>query len=439
MKVKPTKKMKLKVYNAAIGLLIACSLMSSIGLAQAPGKPVAPNGAAVPPVEIAAPVAVSAPVTIMANAPMTVSTTAIKVQLKKLKAQLKKLSVQTNAQVIAAVNNINIDTDIDAIAPQVNTIISNAMGHTITSANTNDADLVKNYSKTYSVDANDVLSIENKYGNVTVNTWNRNEFKVDVQIRVSAGSDDATSKLLNSVSVSDAKNGSTVAFRTNIEDIKTSWFSGFGNGSRKIQIDYVVYMPIKNDLVIDNRYGAITLPDLDGRITINSAYGSLKAGSLPGESVLRVKYGNANMGNLGNCTLQLSYGDLAVTSINTLTADVSYSPVKIGKLHSEGTINLRYGGGLQIGDLDRAVRSLVISSSYSNVDIGLSGDEIADFAITTHYGDFNYGDHAVTITDKDRDDDRGFHPTKNYKGYIGKGGSGKTITISANYGNVKFN
>jgi hypothetical protein len=431
------KKMKPKVYNAAIGLFIACTLASSIAVAQTPVPPAAPGA---PAVQITAPVTISAPVAVNTDAMVAVNTSSVKSQLKKLKVQLQKLSVQTNTQVIAAINNINIDADVDAIAPQVNTIISNAMVHTTTITKANDADLVKNYSKTYSVDANDVLSIENKYGSVTVNTWTRNEFKVDVQIKVSAGSDDATSKLLNSVTISDAKNSSTVAFRTNIEDIKSSWFSALsGSGSRKIEINYVVYMPVKNDLVIDNRYGAITLPDLEGKITINSAYGSFKAGSIPNESVIRVKYGNANMGNLGSCTLQLSYGDLSISSVNTLVADVSYSPIKIGKLHSEGTINLRYGGGLQIGDLDRTVKSLVISSSYSNVDIGLSGDENADFAISTHYGDFNYGDHAVTITDKDRDDDRGFHPTKSYKGYIGKSGTGKTITISSNYGNVKFN
>jgi len=198
-------------------------------------------------------------------------------------------------------------------------------------------------------------------------------------------------------------------------------------------------MPAKNELVLDNRYGAIVLPDLSGKVTINSAYGSLKARSLSNESTLRVKYGNASIDNLDNCTIQLSYGELTIGTVNELTADVSYSPIKIGKLNSAGTINLRYGGGLKIGDLSRAVKNLAINASYSNIDIGLSGDEAADFAIVTHYGDFNYGEHPVTITDKTPDDNaRGFHPTKSYQGYIGKANSGKNITINTSYGNVKF-
>jgi len=84
------------------------------------------------------------------------------------------------------------------------------------------------------------------------------------------------------------------------------------------------------------------------------------------------------------------------------------------------------------------MKSLSINSSYSNVDIGLSGDENTDFGVTVHYGDFNYGDHDVTVTDKTPDDDRKVHFTKNYKGHVGKGNSEKSIEVYSNYGNVKF-
>jgi len=429
--------MKPKIFNAAIVIVAACFATSLTSLAQSPVKAIAPTDSAVAPVP---PVDINVePVIVSTTLPAI--NTIVKVKLHKLNVQLKKLSIQANAQVMAAVKNINVDADIDDIAPQINVIVSNAGVNTITTTTTNDDDdRVKNYSKTYSADANDVLSIENKYGNVTVNTWNRNEVKVDVQVKVSAGSDDATQKLLDNVNISDSKNGSLISFRTIIGEVKSSWYSVFqGGSSKKMEINYTVYMPAKNELVIDDRYGAIYLPDLDGKVTINSAYGSLKAKSLTNESTLRVKYGNANIDNLNNSTIQLSYGELTIGSVNALTADVSYSPVKIARLHTSAAINLRYGGGLQIGDLDRAVKSLEIYSSYSNVDIGLSGDENADFAIVTRYGDFNYGDHAFTITAKNPDDEKGFHSTKSYKGYIGRANSGKSITINSSYGNVKFN
>ncbi|WP_461448686.1 hypothetical protein [Mucilaginibacter sp.] len=425
--------MKLKAYKA-ITLIAAClagnivigqTTVNTVALADSSAQTVTSVQINTEPVELT-------------NAGSLVNVKNFKVQLNKLKTQLQKISVQTNVQVISALNNINVDADVDAVAPQINSIIRNATV-SVNSDKYDDAEAVKTYAKTYSADANDVLSIENKYGNVTVNTWNRNEFKVEVQIKVSAGSDDQAKKILDNVRISDAKNGSTVAFRTIIEEVKSSWFSSLtGSGAKKMEINYTVYMPVKNDFVVDDRYGAIILPDLMGKVTINSAYGSLSAKSLTNESVIRVKYGNAVIENLGNCTLDLGYGDLNLGSVNSLTADVGYSPVKISKLHSAGTVNIKYGS-LQIGDLDKNVKNLAINASYTNVDIGLSGDENATLSVVTHYADFGYGNNPVTITSKTGDDERGFHPTKSYKGYIGKGNNDKNITISSNYGNVKFN
>ena len=218
-----------------------------------------------------------------------------------------------------------------------------------------------------------------------------------------------------------------------------SIFKGNNNG-HQLEINYTVYMPAKNELVISSRYGSINLPDMGGKVTINSAYGNMTTKTLNGDCVIKLKYGNANIESAGNAAIELSYGNLSLGSANNLSANLSYSGIKVGKLHETGSINVRYGDGVQIGDLDRGVRNLSINASYSGVNLGLSGDENADFAVTVHYGDFNYGDHNVTITGKNPgDNDKGVHMTRSYKGYIGKNaGSGKSIAINDSYGSVKF-
>jgi len=435
IKLKMIKKMKLRIFKPSIAVVVLLLAAGGAGLAQAiPARPAAPAvDSAVAPV---------AATDIEVNPEPVSTNVTVRVKLHHLKKQLKSLTAVANTQVIAAVNNLSteINAEVADISPQINMAFKDNEDVNVTVStdkNEDDADKVKNYSKTYPADADDILSIENRYGNVTVNTWNRNEFKVDVQIKVSAGSDDAANKILDNVNISDSKNGSFVSFRTNIEDVKKSWYSVFqGSETKKMEINYTVYMPAKNELVVDDRFGDIYLPDLDGKVTINSADGNLKARSLTNESTLRVKNGNVNIDNFNNCTIQLSYGDLTIGSVNVLTADVRYSSVKIGKLHTSAAINLRYGGGLHIGDLDRAVKSLDINSSYSDIDIGLNGDENADFAIVTRNGDFNYGNRAFTITAKSPDDG---HSTQSYKGYIGRANSGKTIAINSSYGSVKFN
>lgn len=303
----------------------------------------------------------------------------------------------------------------------------------------------KSYSKSYNVDGNDVINIDNKFGKITVITWAKSEVKVDVQIKVGANDGDKAQKLLDNVTIRDSKDGSGVSFKTYInqnDDDNGSWGNLFGkkNSVRKMEINYTVYMPAKNPLTITNKYGSTELPDLSGKLNINNSYGSLNAKSLSNPACqIRVKYGSATIGTLTGSDLDVAYGSLNLGDCDKLNADVSYGSAKIGRITTSGNINVKFSGALKIGEVDKNVKNLSVNSSYSSVKLGVSDGQNADFDITVHYGSFNYGGHDVNITSKTpADGERGFSPTKTYKGHLGKGGSDRTITISTSYGSVSF-
>jgi len=434
--------MRSRIFKTVVIALMAFVAAGNVGFAQdVTAKPVNKStDSVVQPVVVSTDVVADPVVTV---APVKVALKQVKVQLSKIKTDLKGLNVATNAQVSVALNNLSTDinADLKDLGPQINLAFKDGADVNINNSGSSNeyADLVKNYSKTYPVDANDGLSISNRYGKVIVTTWARSEIKVDVQIKVGASDQDVAQKLLDNVTISDSKDGNNVSFSTNIGDLKSSWTSIFsGNtGNHHIEINYTVYMPAKNDLTIDNRYGPIEIPDMDSKVTINSAYGSFKGGALNKESSIRVKYGNADIESVDNCAIDVGYGNLNVGSANKIAANISYSGIKIGRLHESGAINIKYGGGVQLDNVERSVNDLAINASYTNVNIGLASDENANFAVQTHYGDFNYDGHDVTITEKTPDDGHP-HFTKNYKGYLGKSGSDKNISINASYGNVKF-
>jgi hypothetical protein len=303
----------------------------------------------------------------------------------------------------------------------------------------------KSYSKSYNVDGNDVINIDNKFGKITVITWAKSEVKVDVQIKVGANDEDKAQKLLDNVTIKDSKDGSGVSFRTSIsqnDDDNGSWGNLFGkkNSVRKMEINYTVYMPAKNPLTINNKYGSTELPDLSGKLNINNSYGSLNAKALSNPSCqIKVRYGSATIETLTGSDLDVAYGNLNLGDCDKLNADVSYGSAKIGRITTSGNINVKFSGALNIGEVDKNVKNLSVNSSYSSVKLGVSDGQNADFDITVHYGSFNYGGHDVNITSKTpADGERGFNPTKTYKGHLGKGGSDKTITISTSYGSVSF-
>ncbi|MGN6180019.1 MAG: hypothetical protein ACTHNW_12605 [Mucilaginibacter sp.] len=416
--------MKIKIYKPIIATL--CLLAGTICSAQ-----VQPPASPVPPAEPEQPV--------IANISANDEVVSVKIDGKWLSSQLSNLK-GIIASATDEVNDALKDADIEIDGKTAHISINNP--HSYNQNNIQqDAASTRTYSKTYPANSDDKLVIDNSYGNVVVNTWDKNYFKVDVQIKASARNAGDEKDMLDDVSISDAKDGSTVAFKTNIDKGKSIWKTIFGGewGDHKVSINYTVYMPSRNELVIRNRYGNTELPDLSGRVTIESAYGSLRGRSLSGESTIRERYGNIDIGNLGTTAIDLSYGNLSLGSVRSIQANASYSGINIDKLRESGAFNIRYGGGLKIEDMDRDVNRLAVNTTYSSVNVGLSGDENTDFDIVVHYGDFNYHDHAVTITSKSPgDNDRGPHTTKSFKGYVGRGGSGKSISINASYGSVQF-
>ena len=301
---------------------------------------------------------------------------------------------------------------------------------------------VKTYSKSYPVDANDKLRIDTKFGKVIVNTWNKPEVKVEINIHSYANSDETAQKMIDGITISDHKEGDVVSFSTRFGSSNSIWDGMFNNQNNhhKVEVDYTVYMPSKNGLDIDNSYGATEVPDFEGKLNINMGYGSFTGKGLnhPDNHIV-VRYGSAKIGTLSSADLVVSYGSLTLDAADQLNGEFRYGSVKIGRISTKGNINAHYAGNVTIDDLDKNFSSFSYSGSYSNLKVGINNATNADFDITVKYGEFKYGDTPVTITDKTpSDEDKGWKPTKNFRGHIGKGNSDRVINISSNYGGVSF-
>ena len=302
---------------------------------------------------------------------------------------------------------------------------------------------VKNYSKSYAADAYTRLDINNRYGKVSVKTWNKNEFRIDVQVKVSANKTGDANDLLNSISIDDKKQDQLVTFKTNINKESATSLLNSKTKFRKVEINYTVYMPAKNALSITNKWGDVDLPDMSGKLMINCSYGDLVAKSLTNEgNVIKITSGDAQIASLQASDLDISSGTLTLGWADKLNADMSYSSAKIGRLSTSGIINVKYGDGVQIIDIDKNLKNLSVNSNSTAVKVGLNNNENADFNVTVHYGTFSTGNHTVriskkTIAENSAPDDHG-NATQNFKGHVGKGDVAKVININSNYSSVKF-
>jgi hypothetical protein len=314
---------------------------------------------------------------------------------------------------------------------------TDSSGYSSTVNNGDQVEKIKNYSKTYSVDANDVLQINNSFGKITVNTWAKNEFKVDVQMKFGSDDADAVNDMVNGSSIEDSKVGSMVSFRTKLYD------NGGNRSSRhqSIEINYTVYMPAGNPIDINNRFGAVILPDLSGKAFIKVSYGALTAGSLSNaQNDVDVRFGDANIANFNNGKIDVSYGKLKAGTVNNVDAEIKFGGISIDRLKGSADVTVKYGDGFRIGTIDKTVKAINVDAQFTKISFDFKQLENFNFDVTTKFGSFNYDDDRVKITSKSpSDDDRGWSSTKSYKGYVGTNGSSNKIVINASYTGVSFN
>lgn len=235
-----------------------------------------------------------------------------------------------------------------------------------------DAERTKNFSKTFSVDNTDKVSLNNQYGSMLIKTWDRKEVKIDVEIKAYSNSDNDVQKLIDEVSIEANKAGDLVSVRTNMNDRNGNYGRKLRNGvttwRREIKVNYVVYMPSVNPLTAQQQYGSINLGDFSGPTSLKVQYGNLTAGNLNStNNYLNVEYGKMTVQNINTAVVKHEYGGgVSIGSVGTLQLDAEYVPVNVNTISKSANIKVQYGGGLTIGSIGG---NLLLNSEYAKVNI----------------------------------------------------------------------
>ncbi|MBS1936081.1 MAG: hypothetical protein JST96_18920, partial [Bacteroidetes bacterium] len=188
----------------------------------------------------------------------------------------------------------------------------------------------KTISKSYTVGPNEKLKIENSFGDVVINTWDKNEFKIDIEMYAKATSDERAQYMLDHIKVEDSQSENTVRFKTDVHingnhndgddddndgdddkgDKKNRSVRRHGyTDNQQFHINYVVYMPSTNPLELMNSFGKTTVPDFKGLENITSKFGSLTAGNLSNVDAIDVEFGKADIGDVHNGKITFKFDD----------------------------------------------------------------------------------------------------------------------------------
>ncbi|HTQ64844.1 MAG TPA: hypothetical protein VMI12_08595 [Puia sp.] len=294
-----------------------------------------------------------------------------------------------------------------------------------------EAEKKKTISKSYTVTSTDKLSIENSFGNVVVTTWDKNEFKVDIEIYAKASTDQKAQDIIDKIEVTDKKDGNTVYFKTDVDNIKgdkgdknknkhrdNDWDDD--ENDRKFYIDYKISMPAGNPLDIENSFGKITVPDLNGQVNLTSKFGGLTTGKLANVDEIDVEFGKAEIGPIRNGEVTFKFNS------KSHIANVS------------GTVKIKteFSGDVQF-DVDNNIQELGVYESYSTVKMMVTKNLSASFDVHTSFGSF-HNNTGFNIKEENEDDDNNYGPRFD-RDYSGKAGDGKAkIKIKSSFGKVRL-
>lgn len=215
-------------------------------------------------------------------------------------------------------------------------------------------------TRQFKVSKNAELTITNKYGNITINVWNRDEIDFNIEITGHGDSEKIAQQMADRVSVNFNKTGNRVSAETVFEQQRNFNCNNCGS-----TVNYTVNLPASVILNLNNKYGNIHLDETAQPFTAEVKYGNIYANRLSGPTnTVTLKYGNIELREASKMTMEIKYSNARIDRIGELKMECAYS-----KLRSE-----------EIGKAD-------ISSKYDKFTI----DRIKEFTVTSGYTDFTIG------------------------------------------------
>jgi hypothetical protein len=225
----------------------------------------------------------------------------------------------------------------------------------------------KDYHKEYKADKTTTLDISNRYGDVAIQSWDKDQVVIDVKVTVDVPGKDRAEKLLSLIDVQFSQSGDRITAKTVIDDRFN--FSGWGF-NKKFSIDYTIKMPAVTNLALENKYGNTDIDELRGQVNLDIKYGSLTAVKFTRTdekplNKLTIAYGKGSIDEAGWLDVYVRYcGSLEITKCKALLIDSRYSKLKIGETSSivgESKYD-NYG-------IDK-INNLVLVSGYSTINVG---------------------------------------------------------------------
>jgi len=281
----------------------------------------------------------------------------------------------------------------------------------------------KSIKKSFKAFPESNVQMTNKYGNMHIVPTETDSVRFEIEIKVADKLLEKVNKVINSIDVQFNNSPYYIIAKTVIGDYNNGVWSNITdiantvfNGNTKVEINWVVYVPEKNEIKIENKYGSVYTTNHSGKFNLDLSNGDFQANNLTGDTKLKLAFGSAHLGKLNNATLDLTYMDFelskankldltsksseiklpfvnemyinsrrdkfVIDTLNSVKGETNFSTIKFRKVNKDIMLNVVKYGNLTFDELAVDLKYLNITSSYADIYITIEKEFSANFDLT---------------------------------------------------------
>lgn len=196
----------------------------------------------------------------------------------------------------------------------------------------------KKIEKAYLLSEETEVEISNKYGDITIESWDKDSIKIVIEYKVTSTKEVKLNKTFDAIGFDFKANDYYIvaateftgggSFWSDVSDIASNLFTGGTNTS----IDYKIYAPKNTPFNLNLKYGNVYIANHNGDIKLSLSNGDLKAHNLGGYAEMEIVFGDIAINNIVDGAIKLNYGTFNVENADKLIISGQSSEYRISKV-----------------------------------------------------------------------------------------------------------
>ena len=317
---------------------------------------------------------------------------------------------------------------------------------------------------TFKVNSTDLLTISNKYGNVNFTNHDKSEVSVNITILAWGKSDKDAQKILDRITIEQGQTSEGVKFETQIEESK----GGFSTSNKEgFEINYEVKIPKSLNIDVENKFGSVTLIDLNGKLNLDLKHGNFNGHNLTGQRhFLSVSFGNLSINEVSSADIEVAHGTLSINKSSTdlkveskhsnvrideanaleieakhgnvrigtvskITGENAFGQIEIRKVLKSAVLQLKHGN-CQLEQIAKGFEKIEVTNAHGSIELRFDADAKFQFEARTDYGSIRNSMPNTTIQTKEDDNNKQLLEGKT------NGGGNAKVRVTNQHGSIRL-